>query len=282
LTRPHRPRWPAIALVVAGLAVFAFDVKVVPRFFGEDYAYLNVYEHFGGGLSDVLLAPFTQPAYFFSQLVSRERLNFLFWTLAPLGFLPLFSWRALAALPAYLMLFLTEGDQRVRIVFHYGIEPGTALFWALPFGLAAFAGRFGWKAAGIWMLFWSVAAFGPSEFARGQFYQPPAYAQWLRGEVLPCVDGEASIAASDIFIPHLATRSWVGYPDQLEDKSSGAPVACIITDVRLYNWPLGPTGVSDVLGGLPERGYHEALRCGGFSIYERAGARCLHCTPRCR
>jgi uncharacterized membrane protein len=102
---------------------------------------------------DLLLAPFTQPGYFFSQLVNAARLNFLFWTLAPLAFLPLANWRAaLAALPAYLMLFLSEGDQRVRIVFHYGIEPASALFWALPFGLAACAQRFGWRRTGLWML----------------------------------------------------------------------------------------------------------------------------------
>ena len=54
------------------------------------------YQRFGGGVLDVLLAPFTQPALFFSQLINQERLHFLFWTLAPLGFLPLFAWRAAA------------------------------------------------------------------------------------------------------------------------------------------------------------------------------------------
>lgn len=280
---PGRARWPGIALIAAGLAVFLFDVKVVPRFFGEDYAYLNLYERFGGGIGDLLLAPFTQPAYFFSQLLSRERLSFLFWTLAPLGFLPLFDWRAaLAAVPAYLMLFLSEGDQRVRIVFHYGIEPGSALFWALPFGLAAFAARFGWRVAGIWLLFWSVAAFGPSEFARARSYSPTPYAQWFRGEVLPCLDREAATAASDVLIPHLAARSWVSYPDQLEQRPSAEPVRCVVTDVRLENWPLGSYGVSEVLAGLPERGYREAFRCGGFSIYELATTQCLRCRPQCR
>jgi uncharacterized membrane protein len=93
-------RWQGVALAAAGVALFFFDVKVVPRMFGDDYGYLNLYGRFGGGIGDVLLAPFTQPGYFFSQLINAERLNFLFWTLAPLGFLPLFDWRAaLAAAP---------------------------------------------------------------------------------------------------------------------------------------------------------------------------------------
>jgi uncharacterized membrane protein len=276
-------RLQGAALAAAGVALFFFDVKVVPMLFGAEYGYMDLYGRFGGGLGDLLLAPFTQPTYFFSQLINLERLNFLFWTLAPLGFLPLFDWRAaLAALPPYLMLFLSEGDQRVRIIFHYGIEPGSALLWALPFGLAAFARRFGWRRAGIWMLFWSVAAFGPGELARARSYAPVPHARWLATEVIPCLDKEASIAATDRLIPHLSTRTWVGYPDQLEQRFSGEPVRCVVTDLKLgNNWPLGKGGVERVLAGLPERGYREAWRCGAFSVYEHGDGGCLRCTPAC-
>lgn len=276
-------RWQGAALAAAGVALFLFDVKVVPAMFGDDYGYMDLYGRFGGGIGDVLLAPFTQPVYFFSQIINLERLRFLFWTLAPLGFLPLFDWRAaLAALPPYLMLFLSEGDQRVRIIFHYGIEPGSALFWALPFGLAAFARRFGWQRAGIWMLFWAVAAFGPGELARARSYSPVPHSAWLANEVIPCIDTEASIAATDRLIAHLSTRPWVGYPDQLEQRPSGEPVRCVVTDLKLGdNWPLGKGGVERVLAGLPERGYREAWRCGAFSVHELQGAQCLRCEPRC-
>jgi len=260
------------------VALFFFDVKLVPRIFGGGYAYLGLYERFGGGVSDVMLAPFTQPAYFLSQLIDRERLNFLFWTLAPLGFLPLFAWRAaLAALPPYLMLFLSEGDQRVRIVFHYGIEPGAALFWALPLGLAAFAQRFGWKHAGAWMLFWAVAAFGASGLIH-----PSAYARRLAADVLPCLNQEVPTAASDALVPHLATRAWISYPEHLEQRPGGEPVGCVVTDLSVgTNWPLGRTGVARVLEGLPERGYHEAWRCRTFSVYELGTSGCLRCSPKC-
>ncbi|HEX9431874.1 MAG TPA: DUF2079 domain-containing protein [Burkholderiales bacterium] len=278
-------RWAGIALAAAGVALFLFDVKVVPRWFaGEDYPYLSHYQRFGGGIADLFLAPFTQPGYFFSQLINGPRLNFLFWTLAPLGFLPLFEWRAaLAALPPYLMLFLSEGDQRVRLVFHYGIEPGSALFWALPLGLAAFAARFGWRVAGIWMFFWALACFGPGEIVRSHLYAPVPHSRWLAKEVVPCVDPQAALAASDRLIPHLATRSWVGYPDQLEQRPSGEPVRCVVTDLALgNNWPLGRGGVERVLAGLPERGYREAWRCGDVSVYQLRDSACLRCVPRCR
>ena len=280
----RRERWTAVALAVAGAALFFFDVKVVPRFFGGDYAYMGLYQRFGDGIGDVLLAPFTQPVYFFSQVFNHERLTFLFWTLAPLGFLPLFDWRAaIAALPPYLMLFLTEGDQRVRTVFHYGIEPGSALFWALPLGLAAFARRFGWKRAGIWMLFWGLACVGQNELMRARGYRASSHAQWLVAEVMPCLNSAAPMAASDVLIPHLATRSWISYPDALRQRPSGEPVRCVVTDLELgNNWPLWRSGVEGVLAGLPDQGYRESYRCRGFSVYELGASACLRCVPECR
>ena len=276
--------WRGAALLAAGCAVFFFDVKVVPRLLGEDdYAYMNLYGRFGGGLVDLMLAPFTQPVYFFSQIVNAERLNFLFWTLAPLAFVPLANWRAaLAALPPYLMLFLSEGDQRVRIVFHYGIEPASALFWGLPYGLAACAQRFGWRRTGLWMLAWVIGAYGPGELERARSYTPQPRHEWLAGEVLPCIDAQASVAASDTLVPHLSRRAWVGYPDQLEQRPSGEPVSCVVTDVKQgLNWPLGRGGVERVLSTLPERGYRLAYRCDTFTVYERSGAACMRCMPAC-
>lgn len=276
--------WRGVGLAVAGVALFFFDVKVVPRLFGGgDYPYLNLYERFGGGIGDLLLAPFTQPGYFFSQIINRERLNFLFWTLAPLGFLPLASWRAaLAALPPYLALFLSEGDQRVRIVFHYAIEPASALFWALPFGLAACARRFGWQRTGIWMLIWALAAYGPGEVTRARDYLPQPRTEWLAGEVIPCLSPDAAMAASDTLIPHVATRAWIGYPDQLVQRPSGDPVRCVVTDLRQgLNWPLGRGGVERVLATLPERGYRLAYRCDTFTVYELANSGCMRCLPAC-
>jgi uncharacterized membrane protein len=277
-----RDRWPGIALAAAGVALFFFDVKVVPRMLGGEYDYMGHYERFGGGISDVLLAPFTQPVYFFSQLVDRERLIFLFWTLAPLGFLPLFHWRAaLAAVPPYLMLFLTEGDQRVRLVFHYGIEPGTALLWALPVGLAGFAQRFGWKRAGIWMLVWGVACHGSTEVARARSYFQYVQAEWLGTEVIPCLNPELPTAASDSLVPHLATRAWVSYPEHLRQQPSGAPVRCVVIDLSVSNWPLGRDGTRNMLASLPDQGYREAWRCHDFRVYELGTSRCLRCVPRC-
>jgi hypothetical protein len=266
----------------ASVAIFLFDVQVVPRLFGDQHAAMIHYQRFGGGLAGVLAAPFTQPAEFFSALVDWERLLFLFWTLAPLGFLPLFHWRAaLAALPPYLMLFLTPGEQRVNLTFHYGIEPGSALFWALPFGVAAFARRFGWQRAAIWMLVWGVAAHGTSELARVRGFNANPHAPWL-AEAMRCVDPHVPLAASSALLPHLSTRRWASYPFQLEQKPSGEKVPCVVMDSVVSNWPLDRIDVRHITQQwLAGQGYREVYRCREFRVFELGEAGCLRCRPQC-
>jgi hypothetical protein len=187
-----------------------------------------------------------------------------------------------AALPPYLMLLLTEGDLRVSLGFHYGIEPGTALFWALPFGLAAFARRFGWERAGIWMLVWGVSCFvGTSEIVRMHSYERFPHAAWIASEVMPCLDPQAAIAASGSLVPQLSTRFWAAYPDQLRQQPSGDPVRCVVTDLKLDNWPMGRQELMRVLEGLPAQGYREVWRCRDFSVYELETSGCLRCLPKC-
>ncbi len=97
----------------------------------------------------------------------------------------------------------------------------SAVFWALPLGVAAFARRFGWQRAGLWMLFWCLAALGPGELTRARSYAQLRQ-QWL-AEVVPCLNQEAPMAASDVLIPHLATRAWISYPYDLRQHPSGEP-----------------------------------------------------------
>ena len=94
-------------VAAAGVSLFIVDLKLVAaRYAAGHYAYGGLYEQYGASPSEWLLAPFRKPGLLVSQLFDRDRRNFLFWTLAPLGFVPLAGWPAwLAALPGYLMLF---------------------------------------------------------------------------------------------------------------------------------------------------------------------------------
>jgi hypothetical protein len=132
------------------------------------------------------------------------------------------------------------------------------------------------------MLFWGLACLGPHEVMRARDYLASSHAQWLVAEVIPCLNTEAPMAASDVLIPHLATRSWISYPDALRQRPSGEPVRCVVTDLELGNWPLWRGGVDRVLAGLPDQGYHESYRCRSFSVYELGASGCLRCVPECR
>jgi uncharacterized membrane protein len=281
-TRGSRQMFFGLALAALGVTVFLFDVKVVPHLFGGDYAYLDLYGRFGAGIGSLLLAPFTQPAYFFSQLINTQRVLFVFWTLAPLAFLPVCSWRgAIAVAPTYLMFLLSEGDQRVQTIYHYGIEPASALFWALPFGLASFASRFGWQRTGIWMLFCATAFFGTDEIRRIQGFTRTEHERWLASEFVPCLDARASMAASSALIPHVSTRRWISYPDRLR-MPDDQDVACIAVDLNLDNWPIGKRGTVELMqGDYPRRGYRQTWSCGRVYVFQKEGSPCMRCTPSC-
>src|SRR5438105_4605356 len=51
-----RARWMGVALAAAGVALFLFDVKVVPRLLGAHYDYTRLYKRFGGDIEDVFIA----------------------------------------------------------------------------------------------------------------------------------------------------------------------------------------------------------------------------------
>jgi hypothetical protein len=133
------------------------------------------------------------------------------------------------------------------------------------------------------MFCWALAFLGPTELTRARNYEITPHKVWLKDEALPCLDRDIPIAASDVLVAHLATRRWISDPDLLEVEPSGDPVACVVTDLskEMDNWPLGIGGTEQLRKSLPERGYREAYRCGEFVVYERAGASCLRCTPKC-
>jgi hypothetical protein len=58
-------------------------------------------------------------------------------------------------------------------------------------------------------------------------------------------------------------------------------VRCVVTDLKLDNWPLGRQEVMRVLESLPAQGYREAWRCRDFSVYELEASGCLRCLPKC-
>ena len=120
-------------IILAGFFTFYLDVSVVPKMFGVPYSYGSQYSYLGNNPSQIIVNALENPSIIIGKVFRNSCLRFLFWTLAPLGFLPLFNWRAIIAVfPAYAMLFLGESDGRIHINYHYGIEPAVGLFFLFP------------------------------------------------------------------------------------------------------------------------------------------------------
>jgi hypothetical protein len=266
-------------LIALGLIVFLVDTKGVPRWLGTTYVYHDYYQQFGNGLGDLALAPFKKPTLFFSQILGPARLRFLFWTLAPFGFLPLLNWRAfIAALPGYLMLFLSEGDHRVSLIYHYSIEPSVGLFWALPGAILLLEPKLKRQKVALlplWLLFCALATFGRGEIFRIRANTTNDHGRWIHQELLPALSPTASFAASGSLVPHLATRPWANHLPKIR-TASGNPVSCIIEDPALNQWPLTQAEWDRLISQFSELGYTDVYHCGPLHLFEKTEAASSH------
>jgi uncharacterized membrane protein len=276
-----------IAVALVGVATFVFDVKIVPRFFGVEYAYQDMYSQYGGGVGNILIAPFLKPDLFIEQIFGPQRPKFLFWTLAPLGFLPLLNPRAFfAAIPGYLMLFLSVGEHRVNLDYHYAIEPAVGLFWALPGGCVAFvqwSQRFApeRKSMALFaLLFLMAATSGRGELTRMRRNIAYPHTDWIVSKFIPCVEPALSLSASEVLVPHLASRHWVHALDSIVDDIP-KPVACVIEDRSIGNFPMMAGDYEQLGKSLKALGYHSAYSCGELHVFAQPGAECLRCHPEC-
>lgn len=272
-----------LSMIVLGAGVFYFDTQWVPKLLGGQYPYQGNYAHFGDSLKDVILAPFVQPVTFIKYVLGPARLKFLFWTLAPLAFLPFLGWPALlVAIPGYLMLFMSSGDHRVNPLYHYGIEPAVGLFWASAMAQSKNLPKSWTNYWPVWCLFWVLGAHGRSEIFSLRINRADSHHQWLRTEFLPKVSDTLSVAASGSLVPHLANRFWAHHLPRIQTPGRDA-VDCVIYDPQVDNWPLSTEEIDPMLARLREQAYKEVFRCESLRVWQATAAResCLRQTPIC-
>lgn len=270
------------AVVMLGISVFAINSKLVPQYFGKTYAYGELYAPFGASLVSLALAPFLQPIAFFGRLFSLSRIKFFFGTITAFAGLPLLAPAALlAALPGYLMLFLTNGDHRISLGYHYAIEPMVGLLFALPAALDSTFARKHSK----WLLpaviLGSILSFGRSEAYFWREYQPTKHQAWVRDEVLPRLKKEKMVSASYAFVPHLSTRQWVHQLPILVNEFQ-VTLDCVVWDRSVNNTPMSRKDESDLAIMLKLHDYNREFSCGSFALYQKPGTtECLSEKPIC-
>jgi uncharacterized membrane protein len=273
-TRSYSRAFGGIAILL-GIGIFLFDTKAIPQLLGVTYAYGDVYAPLGSSLLDLVQAPFTHSQEFFSRVFGISRLKFLFKLLLPFLFLPLLSWPGMvAALPGFLMLFLTAGDQRLS-GFHYAIEPITGLLFALP---AAFQTRFARKYHAAILLLLPLAAllqFGRSEIFHWRFYSIEPRQAWARDHLLPAIHPLRSVSANSALVPHLSIRRWVHFLPVVVTEE-GKPVECLIWDRALNQTPMNAQQITELEARVQSPNYELEFACGSLTVHKiRGGESCL-------
>jgi uncharacterized membrane protein len=219
-----RGQW-RVGGAVAAVAVVTLAVDtawLMPWFLGARYDHLNRYRHLGDSLGEVLVSVAVRPWRWIGIVLTPAKIVYLAAMLAPLGFLPLLAPRALAAvLPGLAMnllsvdpklinyqtqyqafvlpfLVLAAVDGYARLVEHLGERrllgrhrAASALGLACVLATILTARIVNDLGVGFWRL-------GPGHRA--------AYALMAR------IPPDASVAANERLVPHLATRREVWVP----------------------------------------------------------------------
>jgi uncharacterized membrane protein len=265
-------RVAGIPILLLGLIAFYFDVKVVPTLLGGVYSYTVYYKYLGGSLEEIIQSILFKPNLVISHLIAPPRPIYFFLLLLPFGFLPLLAPASLIiALPGFLMLFLTEGPERISMRFHYSIEPSIGLFYAMMgalFLLRSDRLQVSENKLVRYLLIFSVMGSGTSDVLRLRHTYPTAYQKWVTHEVLPLIDSTIPIAAPSPWVPHLSTRPTILSNDDL-NRDSFEKVECVISthDLSVFK------------DRLDARGFVKVYECYNLRVFDRSGM-CLSKLPK--
>lgn len=254
---------------VLGFLFFYADSQLVPKLFGRVYSYSDLYAPFGASPSALLKAPFVSPLEFFGRLFSISRIKFFLGTALPFAGLPLFSpLFFLSSAPGFLMLFLTNGDHRISLSYHYVVEPLVGLLFVVPAALCSGLVKRFEKPLLAALVLGTAVSFGRSDVFFWRIYQIDSHKAWLRDEVLPLVDRSKVVAASYALTPHLAARRWIHQLPVLLDEKK-AQVDCVVWERTVSNTGMGLMDEASLAATLKMWDYTKELSCGSLAIYRR-------------
>jgi uncharacterized membrane protein len=220
-----RKRWlVGSVLAIVAVGILAIDIAwLMPRFLGvRHYDHLNRYRHLGDSLGQVLLSIAVRPWRWIGIVITPAKLVYLVAMLAPLGFLPLLGGRALAAVvPGLAMNLLSVDPKLINYQSQYQA-------FVLPF--LALAAVDGYARLTAWLgerrVFGrhrAVSALGVafvlSVILTSRIVNDLGVNFWRLGPdqrsaytLMARIPPEASVAAYERLVPHLATRPNVWVP----------------------------------------------------------------------
>jgi uncharacterized membrane protein len=212
------PREPA-RLTMAGVGLAAVNVLALGFYYGYVIPHVGSWEPsrfydypFAQGPVALVVALLTHPAYA-ARLLTIGRLTYVLEALAPLAFLPLFSWWGLLALPGAAIVLLSSDGVAWRMGSHYA-----ALWipWVLVAALAALvriearkpvaAGRWAAASVAVCVVFFFGGGLNPTHALH---YLRAVYPTADAEKALALVPPGARLLTHDEWFAHVALR----YPE---------------------------------------------------------------------
>jgi hypothetical protein len=285
---PNRRLGPlGICLMVLGVLYFYFCIQWVPKFFGVAYAYTGAYHHLGNSILEIVASPILRPLAFWGTLFEHSRVQFFWYLLFPLAFLPLLSWRYYPSFfVAFLMLFMIGSSSRLYPRFHYGIESSVGLFWALPMGVKLLRERTvffqkEWRIV-VLLFICTILSMRQNQIYHARIMMKSSHLIWVEKELLTRIDPEATLSVPTNLVPRLSNRPWVTPIPELR-KKNGELVSCVFVDPSMDISPLNVESISKWRQELIKLGFKERFRCNSLSVYQNPNIQqpCLINEPRC-
>ncbi len=130
---PKYRLFASLALIAFGAIYLKIALATIVWFrSGVEVHYAGYFTRFGKSTSDIIWTMLTNPMFVIQEFATWSTFLYALMLLVPLGFLPLFTLRAIAAVPIFVLLCLNEVAHDPRHHFHAPIIP--LLFWAAATG----------------------------------------------------------------------------------------------------------------------------------------------------
>lgn len=224
----------AVALLVLAVAYFYGAVTYLEEFGrGAMFGRYQNFIGYDGTPIDLIKTALLNPAMILRESLTEDKLGFLLYMLAPLGFLPLITrkfGRLILVLPMVLINLMPDYFYQHNIGYQYTYGVAAMLFYLLVLNLPDLRGKlrpalllFGLCAT---ILLSAMRMPGQVFFLRRMVTYPADHA--AIASTLALIPDEASVRTSTMFSPHLSRR------DELYEIETVHPADYAVLDLRPY------------------------------------------------
>jgi len=274
----------ATIVISVGWFLIAFLV-IQPALSGAPPGSLDAWRIPYGGVGGLVRKTFTAPWEVIANMLTAEKVMYIFQLLTPLLFLPLLDWRSLIAVPVLLFNLISTFWYQSNIQYHYTSLLIPVLVVAAIFGLERFRRmkvRWTLVVVGLAVTVGCAYLWGPLPGSRtpSSYPDPNHPDAVVARQVMELIPDDAVVAADDKFAAHMANREFIYvYPNPYsatywgDDSLKGQrlPGADEVEYVMVTPSLMGEEG-KRVYAELPAEGFVPIFDEGGIVLLHKESA----------